>query len=144
MGKALLIYANDYNDAFPPNLSELIEKAAIDSKMLECPLKPKDFQGPGYIYISGQNVSMHPENILVYENPGFCRDAVNVLYMDSHVAWTKKEQFLRELEATYKRLGRKMPEVKKLDISYNQIAEFPAIISLLPNLIIKCTFLKFI
>ncbi len=110
--KASLVYANDYNDKFPPNLNELIEKAAIDPRMLESPLKPKNFDAPSYIYIAGQNTSMGPGNIVAYENPGFCSDALNVLYMDGHVAWTKRDEFLRELEATYKRLGREMPEIK--------------------------------
>ena len=110
--KALLVYANDYNDKFPPNLNELIEKAAIDPRMLESPLKPKDFEGPSYIYIAGQNTLMEPDNIIAYENPGFCRDGLNVLYMDSYVGWTKRDEFLRQLEATYKRLGREMPEIK--------------------------------
>ena len=110
--KALLVYANDYNDKFPPNLNELIEKAAIDPRMLESPLKPKNFEGPSYIYIAGQNTLMEPDNIIAYENPGFCRDGLNVLYMDSYVGWTKRDEFLRQLEATYKRLGREMPEIK--------------------------------
>jgi prepilin-type processing-associated H-X9-DG protein len=112
IGKASLIYANDYNDEFPPNLNELIEKAAIDPRMLESPLKPKNFVGPSYIYIAGQNISMDPRNIVAYENPGFCSDRLNVLYLDCHVGLTKRDEFLRQLEATYKRLGREMPEIK--------------------------------
>ncbi len=112
IGKASLIYSNDYNDELPPNLNELIEKAAIDPRMLESPLKPKNFEGPSYIYIAGQNTSMHPGNIVAYENPEFSRDRLNVLFMDSHVQWVKQDEFLRELEATYKRLGREMPEIK--------------------------------
>ena len=57
-------------------------------------------------------MAMHPGNILVYENPEFCSDKINVLFLDSHVQAMKADEFLRELEATYKRLGRKMPEVK--------------------------------
>jgi hypothetical protein len=111
IGNALLFHTVEHNE-FPANLNELVEKAAIDSKMLESPLKPKHFQGPSYIYISGQSLSMDPDNILVYENPEFCRDAVNVLYMDSHVEWQKRDDFLRDLEATCKRLDREMPEIK--------------------------------
>jgi len=112
IGKASLIYANDYNDEFPPNLNELIEKVDVDPRMLESPLKPKDSEGPSYIYIAGQKTSMHPGNIVAYENPEFSRDGLNVLFMDSHVEWVKQDEFLRKLEATYKRLGREMPEVK--------------------------------
>ena len=112
IGKACLIYANDYEDKFPPNLQELVEKVELSPKCLESPRKPKGFDGPSYIYVSGQTVAMHPGNILVYENPEFCSDKINVLFLDSHVQAMGPDEFLRELEATYKRLGRKMPEVK--------------------------------
>ena len=112
IGKACLIYANDYEEKFPPNLQELVEKADLSSKCLESPRKPKGFDGPSYIYVSGQTVLMEPGNIIAYENPGFCSDKINVLFLDSHVQAMKPDEFLRELEATYKRLGRKMPEVK--------------------------------
>jgi len=55
---------------------------------------------------------MHPGNIIAYENPAFCTDKINVLFMDCHVEAMKPDEFLHKLEATYKRLGRKMPEVK--------------------------------
>jgi len=112
IGKALLIYANDYDDQFPPNLQELVEKVDLSPKILDAPQKPKSFDGPSYIYIAGQNTSMNPGNIIVYENPAFCREGVNVLFIDCHVQWMKPDEFLSELEATYKRLGREMPEIK--------------------------------
>ena len=115
IGKACLIYANDYEDKFPPNLQELVEKVELSPKTLESPIKPKDFAGPSYIYISGQNTSMPPDNILVYENPEFCSDVINVLFIDCHVEAMKPDAFLKDLEATYKRLGREMPDIKFKD-----------------------------
>ena len=112
IGKALLIYANDHDDQFPPNLQELIEKCDVLPKSLESPRKPKGFDGPSYIYIPGQNTSMDPGNIIAYENPAFDTKMINVLFLDSHVKVMKPDAFLRELEATYKRLGREMPEIK--------------------------------
>ena len=111
IGKALLIYANDYDDKFPPNLQELVEKDYIAPKNLESPRKPRGFDGPSYIYIAGQSTSSEPGNILVYENPAFCTDKINVLFMDSHVEVMKPDKFLRKLEETYKRLGREKPEI---------------------------------
>jgi len=87
----------------------------VSPRTLESPSKPKDFDGPSYIYISGQNTSMPPDNILVYENPEFCSDKINVLFIDTHVEAMKPHGFLRELEATYKRLGREMPDIKFKD-----------------------------
>ncbi len=112
IGKACLIYANDYDGKFPPNLQELIEKCDLTPKHLESPLKPQGFGGPSYIYVEGQNAEMDPGNILVYENPAFCTDRINVLFLDAHTAMMKQAEFLQELQATYKRLGRDMPEVK--------------------------------
>ncbi len=115
IGKAMLIYANDYDDQFPPNLQELVEKEELDPRALESKRKPKNFDGPSYIYVTGQNTSMDPRNILVYENPEYCTEGLNVLYMDSHVGWTKPDEFMQELKATYERLGREMPEIKFKD-----------------------------
>jgi hypothetical protein len=112
IGMAMMIYANDYDDKFPPNIEVLVEKCELSPKILESKRKPKGFTGPSYIYITGQDVSMYPGNIVVYENPAYCTDGINVLFLDSHVQWMKTDEFLRELKETYQKLGREMPEVK--------------------------------
>ena len=58
---------------------------------------------------------MHPENILVYENPAFCSDKINVLFINCHVEAMKPDEFLQKLEETYRRLGREMPDIKFKD-----------------------------
>ena len=105
IGKTLIIYASDNNDVYPPDLKTLVEKADLSPKCLESSRKPKDFNGPSFIYIPGQNEMMPSDNILVYENPEFCRDGVNVLFNDAHVEFMKPEEFKKALEETYKRLG---------------------------------------
>ncbi len=115
IGKAMFLYANDYDDKFPPNLQELIEKCDLTPKTLESKRKPKDFAGPSYIYVTGQNTSMYPGNITVYENPAYCTDGINVLFLDGHVQWMKPDEFIKELKETYKRLDREMPEIKFKD-----------------------------
>jgi prepilin-type processing-associated H-X9-DG protein len=112
IGKVLIIYASDYEDQYPPNLQELVEKAELSPKYLESPRKPKGFDGPSYIYVDGQTSVMHPFNILAYENPAFCSDKINVLFNDGHVSAMKPDEFLKKLGDTYKRLGREMPEIK--------------------------------
>jgi len=112
MGRAMLIYANDYDDMFPPNLDVLVKKADLHPKYLVSPRKPEGFAGPDYVYIKGQNTNVNPSNVVAYENPAYCRDGINVLYLDSHVAWEKPDKFLRALEATYKRLGRPVPNIQ--------------------------------
>jgi prepilin-type processing-associated H-X9-DG protein len=111
IGKACLIYANDHDDKLPPNLEALVKDASLSPESLESKLKPEDFDGPSYIYIPGQTMSMFPGNILAYDNPEFCRDGVNVLYLDCHVAFVKPEEFREDLAETCKRLGREVPLV---------------------------------
>jgi len=116
IGLACVMYADDHDGKFPPNLQELAEKNYIRKPdILESPRKPADFDGPSYIYISGHNTSTPPDNILVYENPEFCSDRINVLFMDSHVEAIKPDAFLQKLEETYKWLGRAMPDIKFKD-----------------------------
>jgi prepilin-type processing-associated H-X9-DG protein len=112
IGKAMLIYANDYDDKFPPNLQVLANLYDLDAKVFESKRKPADFTGPTYIYIAGQTTSDPPGNILVYENPAYCSDGLNVLFLDSHVEFMTKESFINALKATYERLNKPMPEVK--------------------------------
>lgn len=114
IARSCVVYASqdDPNGRFPPNLEILIEKEYCTAKQFESPLKPKDFEGPSYIYIAGQTAAMYPGNILLYENPSYCSEGVNVVYLDTHVKWLRQAEFLQELKATYERLGRAMPEVK--------------------------------
>ncbi len=108
------IYADDNNGKLPSNLAELIEKTELSPKTLESPLKPEDFEGPSYIYIAGQSVNTKraADYIVVYENPQFCSDTITALLLDYQVETLKPDEFLRKLEATYKRLGKEMPDIK--------------------------------
>jgi len=114
--KASLVYANDTKDGkFPASLEKLVQYEYCSPKQLESRLKPKGFSGPSYIYIAGQTPAMEPGNILIYENPAYCREGVNAGFVDAHVEFLKRDDFMRRLEATYKRLGREMPEIKFKD-----------------------------
>jgi len=112
IGRALWMYAEDHDGKFPRNLQELIAEAKLPPEALESPGKPKGFDGPSYIYISGQTAKMQPGNILVYENPGFTGEEINVLFLDGHVEASKPAEFIRDLEATHKRLGKEIPDIK--------------------------------
>ncbi len=116
IGKACMVYANnDPEGKYPPSLQALVDKGHISPEQLESRRKPKDFAGPSYIYIAGQNAAMDPGNIIAYENPEFCDDRIIVLFNDTRVDAMRPEEFLEALEATYKRLGRQMPEIKFKD-----------------------------
>lgn len=112
IGDACLMYASEYDDKYPPNLEELVKEARLSPEELESPRKPKNFNGPSYIYIAKQTTSMEPANIIAYENPEFCDGKINVLFLDLRVAVMNPQDFLSNLEATYERLGKRMPEIK--------------------------------
>ncbi len=111
IGMALLTYAHDNADKYPPDLETLVKEGYLPAKTLTCPHAPKDFPGIHYIYITGQKTVMPPDNVLVYENPQLYTEGVNVLFNDSHVALMKKEAFIEALKKTYERLGKEMPEI---------------------------------
>lgn len=117
IGLGCQMYAADNDGNLPPSIGMLTEKEKpyLSGAVLEAPSKPKDFEGPSYIYVDRQTTAMDPGNVVAYENPAFSSEGVNVLFMDGHVQWMKPEEFLKELGATYKRLGREMPQVKFKD-----------------------------
>jgi hypothetical protein len=110
-----LLYAEDNEKTLPPNLQVLVEKGYIKKpEILESPRKPKAFEGPSYIYITGLKMQSRDTHLIIiaYENPAFCRDGICAAFMDGHSEWLNPAEFLKKLEATYKQLGREMPEIK--------------------------------
>ena len=113
LGLAVIMYADDHDGKLPDSL-EQAKQYYGNSKVLESPLKPKDFAGPSYIYVSGHSTKADSpyRQIVIYENPAYCQDTINALFLDGHVERMQKDRFLEMLEATYKQLGREMPEIK--------------------------------
>jgi prepilin-type processing-associated H-X9-DG protein len=91
IGKALLIYANDYDDTFPPDLETLIHKAEMPPRGLICPAAELR---ESYVYRgAGLTTSAIPMMITVYEKAGNHAGGRNVLFLDSHVEWVTEERF---------------------------------------------------
>jgi hypothetical protein len=113
LGLAVIMYADDHQGKLPDNF-EQAKQYYKDSKILESPLKPKDFAGPSYIYVSGQSMGEKSPatQIVAYENPEYCKDTIITLFLDGHVERMPRDRFLDALKATYKQLGREMPEIK--------------------------------
>jgi prepilin-type processing-associated H-X9-DG protein len=109
LGKAMLIYANDYNDKFPTGskwCDLLIEHAAVDRRSFQC---RGATEGPCN-YAMNQNVadlgpSAQPQVVLLFEtHPGWNQtggpeslttenhqdEGCNVLFVDGHVEFVKK------------------------------------------------------
>ena len=113
LGLAVIMYADDHDGKLPDSF-EQAKQYYNNSKVLESPLKPKGFAGPSYIYVSGQkmNTGSPTMQVVAYENPEYCQDTIITLFLDGHVETMQKDRFLETLEATYKQLGREMPEIK--------------------------------
>ena len=110
IGLALHMWAEDNDGRFPDELEKL-EPYVSGESVWESPRKPKGFSGPSYMYLGGQTRAMNYRNMLVYENPEFCSDGVNAVFLDGHVEFLKPEEFRRKLEETCKRLGREVPQI---------------------------------
>ena len=96
IGKALLIYANDYDDTLPPDLDILTKHYEVSEKTLVCPTtKSKD----SYVFRGANlNIASPPYMILIYEKTGIHGDGRNVLFNDTHVDWVPEEHFKALIE----------------------------------------------
>ena len=123
------IYANDYNEAFPPSFEHLVGGGYITPEMLISPrgdLKElpqsqiAELQARGdlsadspkggilptsYVLITEQTWNSDTRNVLAYETP-LDDEGTNVAFLDGHVEWMKLPQFREALRKTYERLDR--------------------------------------
>ena len=88
LGKALLIYANDHDDRFPEQLSDLREEVRVGLSWL--------LENVTYL---GKDVSPrrdHPARVLAYDKTLLDKGAgTNVLYLDSHVVFESPKELER-------------------------------------------------
>ena len=113
LGLAMHMYADDHDGKFPDGFEQMRDYYK-NSRFLESPQKPTDFEGPSYIYVKGHSTKAGSpyKMIIVYENPEYLRDNIPVLFLDGHVEKMSQDRFIEALERTYKQLGREMPEIK--------------------------------
>ncbi len=107
IGVGCIMYADDHNDVFPPNLQTLVDKGIIKTQVLQ---SPGAAPSPRYLYVSGQTTKAASQNIVAYEDPAQAKDKVCALFLDGHVEALSREDVQKKLEETYKRLGREMPK----------------------------------
>ena len=112
IGLALHMYAQEHQGEWPAELEQVKSYLGSSPQVLESPHKPKGFAGPSYIYVRGLPKTPDPQSVMVYENPEYCTDRIDVLFADGHVEAMKPDAFRQALKATYERLGKEMPAVK--------------------------------
>ena len=94
IGQNIQIYAIS-NDSFPPSLEALIEFSG-STQLFQCP----DSEGGKYIYIPGQNSSMPPANILLYEPNPVHDGRCGVLRLGSQIELLSPEQVQQAIAQT--------------------------------------------
>lgn len=113
LGKAMLIYANDYNDKLPSNLEILIKTVEMTPQGLRCGGKHDNpTAGVPYVYrgVDLVEVAASPDMILVY-CPQSHDGGRNVLFLDTHVEWLTDDQFRKVIERDNRlRRERGLPE----------------------------------
>ena len=107
IGLGLLMYANESNGAFPPNLAIVAATQDLPSEVFVAPQSNLDRAAPdpdgkwaykivpggphcSYIYVYRPDFTdqMHASTVVLYEPPSINSDGgANVLYADGHVDW---------------------------------------------------------
>jgi type II secretory pathway pseudopilin PulG len=111
IGKAIVLYQNDQNEQFPPDLQALVKKNIISNNCLLSPTsgrKPESdaegklVGGPDYVYLGNVMGSDAPPNlILAYEPPQINNnEGAAVLFTDYSVRWVKMAEFQKLLKQT--------------------------------------------
>jgi len=104
---ACLCYSEQHDGKLPPDLETLLkggDRAYLAAQTLKAPNDASD-DPISYIYISGQNNTMDPRNVLAYEKPGINdEEGVNVAFLDGHVQFMGIQEFEEALTRTKQRL----------------------------------------
>ena len=89
IGMALFIYANDYEDKFPPDLKTLTTTAQMPEAGIICSATREE---DSYIYRgAGLSISDVPFLITVYDKKDNHQGGRYVLFLDGHVEWVAEE-----------------------------------------------------
>jgi len=85
---------------YPLKLQDLVDNGLLPSAALYPPNHPDQPYG----YVSGQDETMSPENILVYEEQPVHRDKCNVLRLDGRIETLTPEALKANLAETRRRM----------------------------------------
>ena len=94
IGQNIQMYAIS-NGNFPPSLKELVQWSG-STQLFQCP----DPEGGKYVYIPGQNSSMPPTNILLYETRPVHDGRCSVLRLGGQIELLSPEQVKQAVAQT--------------------------------------------
>jgi len=104
IGMAMKVYANNNNEAYPPDLKTLLKSGTVTERMFVCPSSTVDVADIGgdleacYTYIKGQGEWNDPSNVLVYEKADHHGgEGGNVLFGNGTVEFIKPYSRIEEL-----------------------------------------------
>jgi len=102
IGMAIIVYASDHGDQFPPDLQTLVADGSVSPKQF---IDPSSGNAPprcDYYYVTGLAVKDPAGWIVAYSDPAYHNgEGANVLYLDSSVRFVMEKpsgQFTRELD----------------------------------------------
>ena len=124
-GLAVNMYAQDYNETFPPDTKVLFDEGYVtDPSLYRCPSSSvADMPGPGsssYTYVSGLRTVDPAGYVIMYEaSSNHGGDGMNALYIDGHVQWhadiTAIEQQVAQQQAELAAQGRQIKIIKAVE-----------------------------
>jgi prepilin-type processing-associated H-X9-DG protein len=104
IGLGAIMYANNHNGKFPPDLGAMAQEqemsaAVFVSPRTSHPMPPPDVKSPkdvaawvkdnsDYAYVgAGKNATAPPDVVIAYEKPDEVTEGINILFADGHVEW---------------------------------------------------------
>jgi hypothetical protein len=106
IGLAVMMYAQDHDDEYPPDLTALVTDGYLDERVL---VDPADEAPPGdppcsYVFIGPVPDGFPPAAIVCYVRKGVRAEGRNVLCRDTAVTWAD-EGVLRERDPNFARVS---------------------------------------
>jgi hypothetical protein len=120
IGQAMLMYANENKQKYPPDLGILVKTEDMVPGVFVCPSSSTGEPPAGltldqqadwvnvhtdYVYLgNGFGTSAPAEQIMLYEKPGsHGGDGMEILFGDGHVDWMRTADAMREIEVQQKK-----------------------------------------
>jgi prepilin-type processing-associated H-X9-DG protein len=105
IGLGCIMYANNHNGRFPPDLETLVQQEDLTAAVFSNPRAPHGPPPPpadrkemarwvkdnsDYTYVgAGKKIDAGADTIIAYEKPDQATDGINIVFADGHVEWVE-------------------------------------------------------